>query len=133
MSYLRHAAEVASFVITVVNDLSMWTKKPHTKDGLHSREPNMYDHQLRRIDLNLLLVFQSITRHRKFSSAARELGITDSAVSHSVKRMRDIFQDELFVRHQQGIRLTPRAHALVPRMAHIIQIASESLTLDNVF
>ena len=51
----------------------------------------------RTIDLNLLSVFQEVYRERQISSAARRLGLSQSAVSNALARLRRAFGDELFV------------------------------------
>jgi DNA-binding transcriptional LysR family regulator len=68
------------------------------------------NNELRRIDLTLLLVFLGLLRHRKAVLVAGELGLTQSGVSQALKRLRDVFQDELFLRRPHG--LDPTAVAL---------------------
>jgi DNA-binding transcriptional LysR family regulator len=74
--------------------------------------PEFDDTQLRRLDLTLLLVFEEAMASRKLSAAAKRLGLTQSAISHAMKRLRDIFGDELFIRTPSGVIPTPRALAL---------------------
>ncbi|RWB30460.1 MAG: LysR family transcriptional regulator [Mesorhizobium sp.] len=50
------------------------------------------------IDLNLLRVFDVMMRERSVTRAAIELGRTQSAVSHSLSKLRYLLQDELFTR-----------------------------------
>ena len=69
--------------------------------------------QLRRLDLTLLLVFAEAMRTRKLGAVAERLGLTPSGVSHALTRLRDIFQDPLFLRHATGVRPTPRAIAML--------------------
>ena len=64
------------------------------------------------IDLNLLAVFQEVYRERQISGAARRLGLTQSAVSNALARLRRLFGDELFVRTGQGMQPTPFAEGL---------------------
>lgn len=64
------------------------------------------------IDLNLLSVFQEVYRERQISGAARRLGLTQSAVSNALARLRRLFGDELFVRTGQGMQPTPFAEGL---------------------
>ena len=64
------------------------------------------------IDLNLLAVFQHVYRERQISAAARRLGLTQSAVSNALARLRKTFGDELFVRTAQGMQPTPFAEQL---------------------
>lgn len=61
------------------------------------------------IDLNLLSVFQEVYRERQISSAARRLGLSQSAVSNALARLRRSFNDELFVRTASGMQPTPLA------------------------
>ncbi len=67
------------------------------------------DAHVRRLDLGLLLVFEGLVRLRKMSAVAGELGLTQSAVSHAVGRLRDVFDDPLFVRSGPGVEPTARA------------------------
>jgi DNA-binding transcriptional LysR family regulator len=64
---------------------------------------------LRTLDLNLLKVFEAVLRHRRVSGAANELGVTPSAVSHALGRLRRIFEDDLFVFGASGMEATSRA------------------------
>jgi len=64
------------------------------------------------IDLNLLAVFQHVYRERQISAAARRLGLTQSAVSNALARLRKAFGDELFVRTASGMQPTPFAEQL---------------------
>jgi len=68
--------------------------------------------ELRRLDLTLLLVFLGLLRHRKALEVAAELGLTQSAISQSLKRLRDIFGEELFLRRPHGMEPTATALAL---------------------
>jgi DNA-binding transcriptional LysR family regulator len=68
--------------------------------------------ELRRIDLTLLLVFLGLMRHRKATDVASELGLTQSGVSQALKRLRDIFSDDLFLRRPHGMEPTATAVAL---------------------
>ncbi len=53
---------------------------------------DMNDIQLRRLDTGLLLTFEAVLRERNLARAAMELGLTPSAVSHALARLRDIFE-----------------------------------------
>lgn len=79
--------------------------------------------ELRRLDLTLLLVFLGVVRHRKASAVAVDLGLTQSGVSQALKRLRDIFGDELFLRRPYGLEPTATALAL----EEPVQRAVESL------
>jgi DNA-binding transcriptional LysR family regulator len=76
------------------------------------------------IDLNLLSVFQEVYRERQISAAARRLGLTQSAVSNALARLRKTFGDELFVRTAHGMQPTPLAQQMAePIGAAMAQIA----------
>lgn len=68
--------------------------------------------ELRRLDLTLLLVLLGLVRHRKALDVAVELGLTQSAISQCLRRLRDIFGDELFLRRPHGMEPTATALAL---------------------
>ncbi|MGO4476336.1 LysR family transcriptional regulator [Massilia sp. 2TAF26] len=76
------------------------------------------------IDLNLLSVFQEVYRERQISGAARRLGLTQSAVSNALARLRRTFGDELFVRTAHGMQPTPLAQQMAePIGAAMAQVA----------
>jgi len=78
----------------------------------------------RTIDLNLLSVFQEVYRERQISSAARRLGLSQSAVSNALARLRRAFGDELFVRTASGMQPTPLATQMAePIGAAMAQVA----------
>ena len=87
---------------------------------------------LRRADLNLLVVFQVLLGERHVGRAAKRLALTQSAASHALGRLRDLFQDPLFVRHPKGIEPTARALALAPAIADILNRA-KSVLVSPVF
>jgi DNA-binding transcriptional LysR family regulator len=82
---------------------------------------------LRRADLNLLVVFQALLAERHVGRAAKRLALTQSAASHALGRLRDLFGDPLFIRHPKGVEPTARALALVPAIADILNRAEELL------
>jgi DNA-binding transcriptional LysR family regulator len=82
---------------------------------------------LRRADLNLLVVFQMLLAERHVGRAAKRLYLTQSAASHALGRLRTMFRDPLFVRHPKGIEPTSRALALAPIIADILDRANSLL------
>jgi DNA-binding transcriptional LysR family regulator len=64
---------------------------------------------LRSIDLNLLVIFDALMAERNITRAARKIGITPSAMSHALRRLRDTFNDELLERTARGMVPTQRA------------------------
>jgi len=73
---------------------------------------DLSESQLRRLDLTLLLVFLGLLRHRKAVAVADELGLTQSAISQALRRLRDVFGDPLFLRRPHGMEPTATALAL---------------------
>lgn len=67
---------------------------------------------LRRLDLNLLLVFEALHHERSVTRAAERMGVRQPAMSEALNRMRVAFDDPLFVRVGSGMQPTPRAEAL---------------------
>jgi DNA-binding transcriptional LysR family regulator len=67
-----------------------------------------------KVDLNLFALFETLMRCRSVSAASRELGVTASAVSHGLGRLRRLLGDELFVARAQGMEPTQRALELAP-------------------
>jgi DNA-binding transcriptional LysR family regulator len=89
--------------------------------------------KLRRLDMTLLLVFAELLRHRKATEVAKRLGLTQSAISHNLKRLRVVFDDELFLRRPNGLEPTARALALEDKVATILTLSSEALNLGASF
>ncbi len=65
--------------------------------------------QYNNIDLNLLRVFEALMREKNVTRAAERIGRSQSAVSHSLGKLRELFQDELFTR--SGVAMQPTALA----------------------
>lgn len=64
------------------------------------------------IDLNLFVAFDALARERNVTRAAQRMGVTQSAMSHALRRLRQVLDDEVLVRGSGGMVLTPRAEAL---------------------
>ena len=89
--------------------------------------------ELRRLDLTLLLVFLGLLRHRKALDVAAELGLTQSAISQALKRLRDIFGDELFLRRPHGMEPTATALALEVPVAAAVEALRKALGAARAF
>lgn len=63
----------------------------------------------RTADLNLFRVFVTLLEEKNATRAGERLGLSQSAVSHALRRLRELVGDDLFVRGQTGLRPTPRA------------------------
>jgi len=65
-----------------------------------------------RLDLNLLVIFDAIISEGSLTKAGARLGMTQSAVSHALSRLRELTGDALFERTGRGIRPTPLAKGM---------------------
>lgn len=81
------------------------------------------------IDLNLLRVFDVLMRERNVTHAADRLGRTQSAVSHSLGKLRLLFKDELFTRDAGAMKPTPRAIELSVDIS--VALANIRATIDR--
>ena len=68
--------------------------------------------KLDRLDIKQLRVFQALIREQSASKAAAQLGLTQQAVSEQLKKLRDVFDDRLFLRKTNGFIATPFAQTL---------------------
>ena len=94
---------------------------------------DMSNSKLRKVDGTLLLVFAEAYRLRKLTAVSQRLGMTQSAVSHALGRLREIFEDELFLRRPFGVEPTQRARELAPRIDAIVRLTRETLTDGDAF
>lgn len=77
----------------------------------------MHQIDLARADLNLLVVFEALFADRHVGRAAKRLCLSQSATSHALGRLRELFNDPLFVRNPRGIEPTPRGRELAQPIA----------------
>lgn len=76
---------------------------------------------LNKLDLNLLVAFRALMEHRNVTRAARELGITQPALSHALARLRNHYQDPLFFYVKGTMQLTPRAMEIYEPVAKALE------------
>lgn len=75
---------------------------------------------LARLDLNLLAPLAALLDERHVSRAAERVHLTQPAMSRTLKRLREVFDDELLVRTSSGYRLTPAAERLQRRLRTLL-------------
>jgi len=75
---------------------------------------------LRKFDLNLLVALDALLRYRNVTRAGERLGLTQSAMSGELRRLRRMFGDELLVRVGRGYELTALARELVEPVTDVI-------------
>jgi DNA-binding transcriptional LysR family regulator len=85
------------------------------------------------IDLRLLVIFDEIRKQRSLTLAAEHLGVTQSAISKSLQRLRNQLGDPLFVRTQKGMEATPRAKALEAPIGDILRTYYERIATPPPF
>lgn len=81
------------------------------------------------LDLNLFKVFEALYEEGSASRAALRLGITQSAVSAALGRLRKIYGDHLFDRTGRGLRPSRRAEELKPIVSEALNRCRQSLAL----
>ena len=89
--------------------------------------------QLRRLDLSQLVVFSELMRYRKLTVVAKRIGLSQSAVSHILARLREILGDDLFLRMPHGLEPTARAVELERQVSQIIQISNTIVNRGRAF
>jgi DNA-binding transcriptional LysR family regulator len=86
-----------------------------------------------RLDLNLLHVFDTIYREGSLTRAARVLHLTQPAVSHSLARLRDHFDDPLFTRQGNQMVPTPLARRFLESMRPGLTQVQSAITQFHAF
>lgn len=89
--------------------------------------------RLQDIDMNLLVVFQLLYRFRKTQRVAEELNLTQPAISHALRRLRKILNDELFERTSRGLKSTPYADQISAPINDALSTLHESLNVRDIF
>jgi len=85
------------------------------------------DTKLRSLDFSLLIVFQEVYRRGRLTAAAERLGLSQPAVSQALKRLQHIVGDPLFIRRPNGMRATPRAIEIAPKIDALLALTAETL------
>ena len=93
----------------------------------------MNEIDLSRIDLNLLVVFKVLMERRSVTAAAEKLGRTQSAVSHSLARLRDQLGDPLLVRVGGRMQPSPFAEQLVEDISPLLRGMRRVLAPPQLF
>ena len=85
------------------------------------------------MDLNLLVVLDALLREQSVTNAAAELHRTQSAISHALSRLRDLFDDELLVRDGRRMRPTARGQALAESLPRVLDLLARTLDEPETF
>ncbi len=93
----------------------------------------MNDIQLREVDLNLLVVLDALLREQSVTRAAERLKLTPSAVSHALKRLRELLDDELLLRDGRQMRPTVRAQGLAETLPRLLRQVARTIEPPQPF
>lgn len=114
--------------LRVDNDL---VRTGETRERVESRRLAALN--LRNFDLNLLVIFQAIARQGSVIGAAEQVGLSPSAVSHALARLRTMFKDELFYRSSNGLHPTQRASDICKEITVGLAHIANALETQNSF
>ena len=81
------------------------------------------------LDLNLLKVFDAVMEERSVLRASHKIALSQSAVSHSLARLREILEDDLFIRTVSGMQPTARALAMAPQIREALRSLEAAVEL----
>lgn len=88
---------------------------------------------IRSVDLNLLVIFDAMARHQSVSRTAETIGLSQPATSAALARLRQLFDDPLFVRTGAGMEPTPRAQELAPLVRRVTETISNDILQRAAF
>ena len=88
---------------------------------------------LSQVDLNLFVVLEAIYREGNITRAGQQLNLTQPAISHALKRLRDLLQDPLFVRQGPHMVPTPFTRNMIEEVRQALQILEMNLSQSRNF
>ncbi len=88
---------------------------------------------VRKLDIGLLIAFEMLMQERHVTRAARRLGMTQSALSGALGRLRSILKDDLFLRSANGMQPTPFAAELLSPVQEALDILQTLVDRSAVF
>lgn len=93
----------------------------------------MNQRDIRSLDVGMLRTFDALMREKNVSRAAARLFLSQPAVSASLNRLRQVFDDPLFTRTSHGVLPTERALALAPQVEKVLADLAALLEGDRGF
>ncbi len=93
----------------------------------------MNDIDFRILNLNLLPTLEALLAERTVGGAARRMGVSQSAMSHSLAKLRVALDDPILVMSGRRMRLTPRAEALLGELPKALENLQRVLTGEGAF
>ena len=88
---------------------------------------------LSKVDLKLFIVFDAIYTEANLTRAGQIVGITQPAVSNALARLRETFNDPLFVRTAQGMVPTPMAQNIIGPVRNALSLLRVSVQESRIF
>ncbi|HXY48763.1 MAG TPA: LysR family transcriptional regulator [Terriglobales bacterium] len=88
---------------------------------------------LNQIDLNLFVVLDAIYREGNITRAGHQLNLTQPAISHSLRRLRELLRDPLFVRQGPNMVPTPFTRTIIGQVRQALQILEVNLHENQHF
>ena len=85
------------------------------------------------IDLNLLVHLDALLQEVHVTNAGKRVGLSQSAMSRALSKLRDLFEDELLVKTAHGMVLSPKAEALAPQVRSVLRHVERTLQPDLPF
>ncbi len=93
----------------------------------------MNRNDLRRLDLNLLIVFETLMHERSVTRAAEKLFLGQPAISAALSRLRNLFDDPLFVRTGRSMEPTARAQEIFALLSPALDSISTAVSRASEF
>ncbi len=88
---------------------------------------------LKETDLNLFIAFDVIYTEKNLTKAGQVLGITQPAVSNALSRLRELFDDELFIRTSKGMIPTPVANQIIKDVRSALSLIQNTISESEKF
>lgn len=86
-----------------------------------------------KMDLNLIQTFLVVAEYQSYTKAADHLGLTQPAVSASIKRLEQVVGKQLFVKQGRGIAPTSTAYQLMPQFRQAVSIVDNAISERTTF
>lgn len=98
-----------------------------------SANVNIDYNNLRQLDLNLLIALDVLVTEASVTKAAKRLNMSQSAMSYSLKRLRNILDDDLLIRTSRDMEVTPYAREISDRVRQILIEIQATLLAKDAF
>ena len=93
----------------------------------------MHSMNIAKLDLNLLVALDALLAERHVSRAAHRLGLSQPAMSHALRRLREAFADPLLVRTKDGLAPTLQAEALAAPLRAALESLQAAISQQQLF